>query len=580
MPVAPPCSDDAVAAGPGVCISPGIAPEDCATGFEPDGARGCTPILPPGPCAPGTMALPGETTCREVAPCPAAPFGDLPAEPGIQHVSAAHTGASDGSPTQPWRTLSEGIAAAAHGAIVAVADGEYAEAVTIGGKPVRLWGRCPGSVVVRAPPGEMVSIFVASGASGTEIRRLALTGPAAGVVVSGSESVLLEALWVHDTQSPGVVAQDVYGPTSIIVRGSLVEHNVYQGIYVTASGLVLEDTVVRDSQPTTAIGTGPAVFASDLGGSASTVEVRRIVIERSALAGLVVFGSSATVRESVVRDIAPAPGVLDGWGLAASQGTTNGAPASLAVETSVIERATRVGLVAFDSSLTVDRTVVRDVQPLDDGINAYGWSVLALSREGRASTTLRASLFERATEGGVVLFGADALVETSIIRDVNPSPSLERGVGLNAQTGETGEPTLLTFRESLIERAHEQSLLVVGSDATVDGSVVRDTLRSALDGLHGDAIAIVTLASGPASATRIARARIERSARAGITAFGAHAELGSTILDCNQIDLNGESYHGVDFTFTDLGGNSCGCADTKVTCAARSAGLQPPEPLN
>jgi hypothetical protein len=239
-----------------------------------------------------------------------------------------------------------------------------------------------------------------------------------------------------------------------------------------------------------------------------------------------------------------------------------------------------VGLVAFDSSLTVDRTVVRDVQPLDDGINAYGWSVLALSREGRASTTLRASLFERATEGGVVLFGADALVETSIIRDVNPSPSLERGVGLNAQTGETGEPTLLTFRESLIERAHEQSLLVVGSDATVDGIVVRDTLPSALDGLYGDAVATVILDNGPPSATRVARSRIERSARAGIAAFGAHAELGSTILDCNGIDLNGEPYHGVDFTFSDLGGNSCGCADTKVTCAVRSAGLAPPKPLD
>src|SRR5688500_8726940 len=54
----------------GTCLVAGVPPEACAEGFEPDGAQGCTAILPVEACPAGQLAVPGEATCHEVAPCP------------------------------------------------------------------------------------------------------------------------------------------------------------------------------------------------------------------------------------------------------------------------------------------------------------------------------------------------------------------------------------------------------------------------------------------------------------------------------------------------------------------------------
>src|SRR5688572_13428395 len=70
----------------GACIAAGVPPDGCAAGFAHDGDRGCEPILPAEPCPGRLMAVPGETSCREVAPCGEAPYGDVPIEPGTQHV--------------------------------------------------------------------------------------------------------------------------------------------------------------------------------------------------------------------------------------------------------------------------------------------------------------------------------------------------------------------------------------------------------------------------------------------------------------------------------------------------------------
>src|SRR5688572_13315234 len=53
----------------GACVAAGIPPDGCGAGFVHDGDRGCEPVLPPVPCSEGMMAVPGETACRELAPC-------------------------------------------------------------------------------------------------------------------------------------------------------------------------------------------------------------------------------------------------------------------------------------------------------------------------------------------------------------------------------------------------------------------------------------------------------------------------------------------------------------------------------
>lgn len=117
-----------------------------------------------------------------------------------EHVDASYVGgASDGSDGQPWTTIVDAVAAAAPGAIVAIAEGTYNEDVVIAGRAVRLWGVCPDKVNLVGIGEEPAAVFVRSLAHGTELRAMAILGDSGGVVISGSEDVTIDRVWVHDT---------------------------------------------------------------------------------------------------------------------------------------------------------------------------------------------------------------------------------------------------------------------------------------------------------------------------------------------------------------------------------------------
>src|SRR5262249_41173450 len=71
------------------CAPPGVPPSACAQGFEPDGANGCRAVVPPEVCGPGTMAVPGETSCREITPCGSGTYGDAPVDGSTVYVDAS-----------------------------------------------------------------------------------------------------------------------------------------------------------------------------------------------------------------------------------------------------------------------------------------------------------------------------------------------------------------------------------------------------------------------------------------------------------------------------------------------------------
>ena len=122
----------------------GVPEDACAPGFAPDGNMGCDAILPAQPCPRGTMAVPGETTCRPVAPCGSAPWGTIPVDATTQYVDQNYVGGSNnGSAQRPWITIGEAVSVASDGGLVAVAEGTNVEDVDIAGRSVRHWGRCP-----------------------------------------------------------------------------------------------------------------------------------------------------------------------------------------------------------------------------------------------------------------------------------------------------------------------------------------------------------------------------------------------------------------------------------------------------
>lgn len=67
--------------------------------------------------------------------------------------------------------------------------------------------------------------------------------------------------------------------------------------------------------------------------------------------------------------------------------------------------------------------------------------------------------------------------------------------------------------------------------------------------------------------------------RCGVSLFGGEATLQDNTIACTAFPLEYETYQGVQGTFNDTGGNSCGCPNPNGVCVASTVGLEPPEPV-
>jgi hypothetical protein len=142
------------------------------------------------------------------------------------------------------------------------------------------------------------------------------------------------------------------------------------------------------------------------------------------------------------------------------------------------------------------------------------------------------------------------------------------------------QPANATIRASAVQRQHDVGIFVAAATATLEGVLVEETAPRALDGGFGDGIAVFSVMLLPVPGTVVVSAsRIAGNARAGISSFGGHLELGTTRLDCNLIDLDGEDNEGSAASFMDLGKNGCGCGDASTGCQVLTSGLTPPDGL-
>ncbi len=178
-------------------------------------------------------------------------------------------------------------------------------------------------------------------------------------------------------------------------------------------------------------------------------------------------------------------------------------------------------------------------------------------------------------------------MEGSIVRDTLGRPSDGRmGLGVLVQRpGDLLEAHATgTVRASLIERNRDWGLGVTGAEATVETTLVRNTLPRDYDGGFGDGIALTTLWFG-SNNTFPARldltgVQIETSARAGVGNFSGHVSLANSKVACNAIDLACELLEeNLAWQFEDLGGNDCSCGDETTPCKVLTNGIAPPEAM-
>ncbi|MBW2459278.1 MAG: hypothetical protein JRI68_32580 [Deltaproteobacteria bacterium] len=649
-PIPGPCPAGELELPAGGCQPAGIPPEACGEGFSPTGDGACDPVLPAAPCDPGLMAIPGETECRPVAPCGSGTWGDIPTDSTTEHVDAAYGGSSsDGSATDPWPTIQEAVDAAEPGAIVAVAAGSYGEDVWIMTKPVRLWGKCPGEVEVVGSNVILPAIYILE-ATGAEVRDLAVTGTGQGIGVHDSQDVTVDRVWIHDTPEGGLDMASTGDDTSCLVGRSLIEAVGTAGAHAKwGAELTIEATVIRDTQPgpTLLWGGGVLVLSSTSDAQRCTLEVRRSVIEGNHREGIRAFGSHVTIDETVVRDTQPGPDDLaDGMGIIVGPAVNDELVTTFALLRSVVANNYTCGVCTSNADATVEATVVRNTQPrAADGTGGLGLAALSDLPAGgsRPQVAVLSSVVEQSHSVGLALAGVDATMKAVIVRDTEPELAGSRfGRGLAAELNPTtDEPTILELAGSVIERSHEVGLALIGSTATIDTTVVRDTRPRPDADLYGRGvivqIAAETLARSQASMThcliegshesglyvsgsdvtiedsvirqsqaqvdtglfgdgaiaaamkifgtlhsaslRLDRCLIEDSARAAVATFGATIELGGSRLECNPIDLNGEIVFDEPFGLSDLGGNLCGCDGQAASCQVLSSGLSAPEPM-
>lgn len=568
----------------GGCQSAGVQPESCGEGFTSDDNWGCSPILPAEACGFGQLAVPGETSCAFVAPCADGAWGDIPTDATTQFVDVRYRGSThDGSKAHPYVRISEAIAAAAPGAIVAIAAGSHNERLEIQFKPVRLWGRCPSLVEIIGGAGWYAPILLGNGTSGSEVRDVAIRGSSlSAITISGAEDVLIDRVWIHDVTGRGVNLQNDLGPTSARVTRSLVEMTSEIGVNLYASKLELERSVVRDTLPLNGL-FGVGIHAGDTGGTSDLV-VRSSIVERNRDYGIHVMGSVATIESTVVRETGAASDGTLGLGVAAIEGSSTQLGSSLSLKGSVVAGNRMYGVLVQDSTATIDATVVRDTLPADSD-QLFGLGLVVGHAAGQGTdVTVSWSLIDGNHYAGMAAFGALLVADGVRVRNTSSAPAhplfgdgavLSRGLTEDPAPNAppSGPPSEGRFRWCVVERNQAFGFNVIGSELAFENGIIADTKPNGL-GAMGDNLAV--LAAGPARAL-VTGSRVVAASRAGAVTFGGALELGSSTMDCNTIDIDTETLFGYESTSIDLGGNVCGCKDERWPCKAVSSQLEPPE---
>jgi len=407
----PTCAPGELQLADGSCTVAGIAPPSCGEGFVADDDGGCVAVLPRDPCAPGTLAVPGDTSCKPVAPCGEGTWGDIPTDEATEYVDGSYRGSdSDGTQSAPWPTIQQAIDAAAPGAVVAVAAGDYQEDVLLLTKPVQLWGVCPALAGIHGS-GE-VTLEIGSPASGSAVHAIGISGGGTGINVTHDTEVSFDRIWIHDTGSNGLRAQFA----TATVTDSLVEKTA-GGILAHSGYLTVDRCVVRDtthSEEWRSI----AIGMNDKGPAAAVATIRGSVVERTEHGGISVGGAKASIETTVVRDTGLDPDSLEAaYAIAVEHSLDGTIPAEVTLRTSVVERTRGLGVFVDGSVVSIEQTVVRDTQPTAAewarGIHLQTW-VERGSLPAVVSVT--ESLVEGTVGAGIVSSGAELHLDRTIVR--------------------------------------------------------------------------------------------------------------------------------------------------------------------
>lgn len=392
----------------GACVLTGTPPDACAEGFAAIPGGGCAPILPAEACADGMMATFGEATCRPIIACGDDTWANIPDEPTTEYVDPAYAGNdSDGSRDKPWTDPEDAVSAADDGDIIAFAAADYGSPPNTLNKSLRFIGRCP--ELVRFTATAVGDAFFLN-TPGVELRQLSITGVDSPIIAADAEGVVIDSVWVHDTDDVGILVTSTTLPTSATIRNTLVERAGSLGIVVVGADVEIHESEVRDVLGN-ALGPGRGI---DIEHDPVTEHAPTVLISRTLVAGarevaMACLGATCTIAESAFIDTRPQADGRFGMGLAVQFSEQ---PATAILRGSYIGRVRMFGVSVVNSSLSlVDSTIdgvdrQQNADDFGDGVAVITGSTEALS----VSTDLSRGHIRGVARAGIASFSASVSV--------------------------------------------------------------------------------------------------------------------------------------------------------------------------
>src|SRR5207237_1353573 len=136
----------------------------------------------------------------------------------------------------------------------------------------------------------------------------------------------------------------------------------------------------------------------------------------------------------------------------------------------VIEQSHEDGVFVSGSDATIDATVIRST--LSDAQGKFGRGIGIQDdpeTKARANVTVHACLVEQNQAEGVIVCGSDAAIDATVVKGMSG-----RGIDIEDDPA-TNARANVTVGACLVEQNHEVGIFVAGSDTTIEATVVRST---------------------------------------------------------------------------------------------------------
>ncbi len=148
-------------------------------------------------------------------------------------------------------------------------------------------------------------------------------------------------------------------------------------------------------------------------------------------------------------------------------------PTFARITNTLVERTSQGGVLVVGATAELDSVWIRDIAP-SAGLTGFGIGILpGLDSGALPSLLLTRSVLERLTSGGLVADGGDVVVRESVINDVSPQPAnQDDGHGIAYALHDATTPGTLTIVDSVITNVHEAGVVASGCAATISGTTV------------------------------------------------------------------------------------------------------------